>query len=259
MHANIAGCCGIAVRMGGKAAAARRHSGTVAGSACLRLSLAVALLLLGGCTSETLFKSNFDATPVGQPPAQVQAVGTANVDGPPGSVVVVGAPAQSTGRWVQITRANQQPSVSGLQGNLSVFKGPGQYTFSAAMFIPSGVGLATIQFEPFGQPPSTLTNFLHIDFTTDNMVRIDDNDATKFGSFPRDQVFAVFVTLATDASPPTARITLVGAGTSGQADYVILPALRPMSQQFGAVRVWMGFPWTGSFDSTEIVVTHRTN
>jgi hypothetical protein len=32
-----------------------------------------------------------------------------------------------------------------------------------------------------------------------------------------------------------------------------------MAQQFGAVRVWMGFPWTGSFDSTEITVTHQTN
>ena len=53
--------------------------------------------LLSACASQTLFQSNFDATPVGQPPAHMQQVGTANVSGPPGSVVVVASPVQTEG------------------------------------------------------------------------------------------------------------------------------------------------------------------
>jgi hypothetical protein len=60
------------------------------------LPLAFALTALSGC--EALFRSNFDATPAGQPPAQVQATGTASVFGPSGSVVVVGALGQTSGR-----------------------------------------------------------------------------------------------------------------------------------------------------------------
>jgi hypothetical protein len=67
------------------------------------------------------------------------------------------------------------------------------------------------------------------------------------------------VTLNISASAATARIVLSGAGASGQADYNIIPALRPMARQFGAIRIWMGFPWTGAFDATNIVVTRRTN
>ena len=49
-----------------------------------RLPFALALTVLAGCASETLFQSNFDSTAIGQPPAPVQATGTANVFGPPG-------------------------------------------------------------------------------------------------------------------------------------------------------------------------------
>jgi len=41
-----------------------------------RVSLLL-LLLIPGCSSETLFKSNFDANAVNQPPAHAQEVGTA--------------------------------------------------------------------------------------------------------------------------------------------------------------------------------------
>ena len=140
----------------------------------------VSLLLLTNCARETLFQSNFDPTPVNQPPATNQQVGTVNVDGPAGSVKVVASPQQTGGKWVQVTRTANQQSVSGLKCNLSSFKGDGEYTFSTFMFIPSGSGMATIQFEPIGQAPSTLTSFLHLDFTPDNKVRLDDNDATTF-------------------------------------------------------------------------------
>ena len=227
-----------------------------------RLPFALALTVLAGCASETLFQSNFDSTAIGQPPAPAQATGTANVFGPPGSVVVVGAPGSASGHWLQVSRAslpgNQAP-IAGMQGVLSAVRGPGQYSFICAMFMPTGSGLATLQFEPAVQPqPGGLFSFLHLDFTTDNKVRIDDNDNTKFGSFPRNQPFDVAVSLNTAASPPTAHISLFGTGTSGSVDYTIT-APAQFAQQFGAIRVWMGWPWTGYFDATDLIVTHNTN
>lgn len=234
----------------------RPRLGTAIWRGILSIVSFVVIVLMAGCSSETLFQSDFDPTPTGQPPAHDQKVGTANVDGPQGSVVVIAAPVAPSGKWVQITRANG-PSVSGMQGVFSQFRGDGNYTFSAILFIPSRSGLATVQFETFNQPVSTVGSFLHLDFMQDNTVRLDDNDATKFGSFPRDQAFIVQVTLNISPSAQTAHVVLSGAGASGQADYNILPPFIPMAHQFGAIRVWMGFPWTGSFDATNIVVTRQ--
>ena len=217
-----------------------------------------ALTLCAGCASETLFETNFNATPPGQPPAPTQQVGTANVFGPPGSVVVVGPPVVPSSKWVQIGRSSRNSDVAGMQGNFSQSRPAGTFAFSAFLYLPPNSGLATIQFEPFGHPVGSLSSFLHLDFTQDNHVRLDDNDSTKFGLFPRDQVFLVTVTLNTSASPPTAHIVLSGAGASGQVDYAILPPFRLQAQQFGAIRVWMGFPWIGTFDATSIVVTRST-
>jgi len=47
--------------------------------------------------------------------------------------------------------------------------------------------------------------------------------------------------------------------TSGQADYNITPALLSMARQFGAIRIWMGFPSTGAFDAANIVLTPKTD
>ena len=222
-------------------------------------SLAV-LMLLAGC-GETLFQSNFDPTPVNQPPSHVQKVGTANIFGAAGSVIVVAPPVAPSGKWVQISRANSaEAPVAGLQGNFSKFAGDGTYTFSTILFIPSGSpsrNVATIQFESFGQPVDTLSSFLHIDFLQDNHVRIDDDESTKFGSFPRNQAFIVQVTLNINASSPTAHIVLSGAGASGEKDYAILAPFRTLARQVGAIRIWMGFPWSGNFDATQIVVTHQ--
>jgi hypothetical protein len=218
-----------------------------------RFGLIALLFLLAGC-GETLFQSNFDATAPNQPPAHNQQVGTANVDGPPGSVVVVAPPVTPSGKWVQVRRSEPQSPVAGLQGNFSQFRGDGEYTFTTTVFMPTGAGIATIQFEPFNQPVGTLTNFLHIDLMPDNRVRIDDKDETRFGSFQRDQPIIVQVTLNISATSVTARIVLSGAAASGQRDYDIIPALRPLARQFGAVRLWMGFPSTGTFHATNIVV-----
>jgi len=59
---------------------------------------------------------------------------------------------------------------------------------------------ATIQFEQL--TPSN-DRFLHLDLLPDNQVRIDDNETTKFGTFPRDQPFIVQVTLDPLPRTPT--------------------------------------------------------
>jgi hypothetical protein len=218
--------------------------------------LACVAMSLAGCASETVFRSNFDGTPSGQPPAAAQSVGTAALDGPPGSVMVIDAPVLPSGKWIQISRPNG-PATAGFQGKFDQFRGEGVYTFSTTLFMPAGAGVATVQFEPFANQASDLGGFLHLDFTSDNKVRIDDNDGATFGSFPRNQPFIVQVTLDIDASGSTARIVLAGEGASGERDYTILGPFQSRSQQFGAVRIWQGFPHTGAFDATNIAVTRK--
>ena len=231
----------------------RRRGGAAA--AWVRVAPLATLLLLTSCARETLFRSNFDQTPAGQPPAAVQDVGTASVEGPPGTVIVIDPPVSPSGKWVQISRP-EGPAVAGFQGKFSQTRGDGVYTFSATMFMTPASGVATIQFETSA---GSAQAFLHLDFMQDNQVRIDDNDGAKFGSFPRGQPFIVQVTLNINASGSTAQIVLSGAGASGQQDYTILPPFQGFSHQFGAVRLWQGIPHTGAFDATTIAVTRRTD
>jgi hypothetical protein len=224
-------------------------------------SIALSLLIIvfiSGCASETLFKSDFFPTPINQPPAFIQKIGTASVDGPPGSVKVVAAPANLTGKWVQISRFREQPSVSGWQCKVSKFYGDGEYIFSSLLYIPSGCGTISVQFEETGQETGTLTSFLHLDFMDDNSIRIDDIAATKFGSFPRNQAFMLQVTLKINATLSTAHIVLAGVGASGETDYNILPEFRSMARRFGAARIWMGWPFIGAFDAFNVVITRST-
>ena len=229
-----------------------RGSSTSGGAirAYARVASIGALVLITGCTKETLFQSNFDPTPVGQPPSTMQAVGTATIDGPPGSVIVVAPPVTPSGKWVQINRPNG-PNVAGFQGKFSQFRGDSVYTVSTIMFLTPTSGVATIQFETFTNPQA----FLHLDLMPDNQVRIDDDESTKFGSFPRNQPFIVQATLNINPSASTVNIVLSGAGASGQRNYTVLSPLQMLSRQFGAVRIWQGFPNTGAFDATTIVVT----
>jgi hypothetical protein len=217
--------------------------------------VALIAAILCGCTSETLFKSNFDATAVGQPPSATQAVGSAALDAPAGSVVVIAPPVQPSGHWLQISRPSG-PAVAGFQGKLVRMPGQGTYTFSATLFMPSKSQTATIQFEPFTNTTSDLGGFLHLDFTPENNVRIDDNENARFGEFPRDQPFIVQVTLTIGVSS-TARIILSGAGASGDTTYTLPGPFNNRAQQFGAIRVWQGFPHIGAFDVTNIVVTKK--
>lgn len=216
----------------------------------------LALLFQGAsCDSETLFQASFASNAVGSPPAHAQATGTIAVDGPTNNVVVVGAPAGATGNWARITRTSGQTSVTAMQCNLSAFRGDGSYGLITSLYIPSGAQVVTLQFESFGQSPSDYQSFLHLDFLQNNTVRIDDEDSSAFGTFPRDQSFVVAVTLTISGSTATAHVDLLGSAT-GSADHALIPAV--LAHQFGAVRYWVGFPWVGSFYVGDVIVTRAT-
>ncbi|GAA0537274.1 hypothetical protein FHS83_003427 [Rhizomicrobium palustre] len=218
----------------------------------------IALLLLTGCSSETLFRSDFSPSTIGDPPAQTQPVGTLKVWGPGVTVVAAPPDASPSGKWVEITRTTSPTATPGIQGQFTRQAGDGIYTFSAVLYLPTGSnGPSTIQFERSGA--TDFKSFLHLDFMADNTVRIDDGyNGPNFGNFPRNKPFGVQVTLNINASP-SAHIVLYGDGASGTADCTVLPPFRGDAHLFGAVRAWIGFPNEGTFDITNIVVTKRNN
>jgi hypothetical protein len=202
-------------------------------------------------TPKTLFSSNFDPTPDGAPPSTVQAVGTAKVEGPPRSVIVIDPPFPHTNKWVQITGLPPTSAqLASFVGVLTEADGEGVYNFSAAVFVPTGSAVASISFET-----ANAQEFMHIDFTPNNTVRIDD--IVEFGSFVRDQVFLLQVTLNISITQSTAHVVVSGGGAAGDRNYTMPPPFHNLSLQFGAIRLWKGFGDTGSFDATNIVVTRE--
>jgi len=234
------------------------RSPTLSRKPCIALARGAITLaacwLLAACSGETLFQSDFASYETHTPPIGPEKVGTTAVDPVSDQYVWV---ANSTDNTVLITREFGAMPVprAALLCNFAQFRGDGTYLFSTILYMRTGTGAATIQFEPFNQQVGSYENgFLHLDLMPDNTVRIDDDDATKFGTFPRDQSFVVQVTLKINPTP-TAHIVLSGAGVSGEKDYTILPPYVPLARQYGAVRLWMGEPWTGFFTATDIVAT----
>jgi hypothetical protein len=214
-------------------------------------------LLVSGCASETLFQSAFTQNTIGAPPPAAQAVGTVTLAGAPGSIVVVEPPpgASPSERWVKISRNGQNAPITTMLCNFSQFRGDGTYSLIAVLFIPSNAGLATVEFDTSaqGQPPGI--GFLHLDFLQNNTVRINDDAGNVWGTFPRDQFFSLAVTLEITPQSATAHMSLFGTGASGNKDFNVTPL--SLARQLGAVKFWMGFPWQGSFDATDIVVTRK--
>ena len=222
------------------------------------------LLLTAGCASTTLFQSNFDSTPINQPPAHAQAVGTATVEG---SVLVAALPDTPSVRGVRFDPISSPNSPTALHCDLLQHPADGTYVFSTLLFLPSkSGGIVTISFDraPAILSPVTKSKvafsggqqFMHLDFLSDS-VRIDDDASTTFGKFPRDQVFIVQVTLNINASP-SADIVLSGAGASGQAHRNLSSGLLPNALQFGAVRIWTVLTADNqTFYGANIVVTRK--
>jgi hypothetical protein len=150
-----------------------------------------------------------------------------------------------------------------LHCNLAKPTRDGTYIFSTILFFPSGsAGEVTIQFEGGGAP------FLHLDFSpacTHNnddvpgrCIRIDDDESTRFGFYPQDQVFILQVTLTINESP-SAHILLSGAGAQGEATRNLSPPFRPLARQFSKVRISSGLQADEStFFATNIVVTRKS-
>jgi hypothetical protein len=212
--------------------------------------------LLTGCGTSTVLLANFDADLVGTPPAPTQATGTVSLDVGAGTVRVVPPPPGASTNWVQISHPTAPSPQTAMRGDFAGFQGDGTYGLLAVLFIPTGCGVVTVQFEPFGQGPTTYTNFLHLDFMPGNHVRVDDSP-TVFGTFPRDQFFTLSVNLDIAPSSAVAHMALFGAGASGTLDYTVNPSLLPVARRFGAVRFWMGFQHTGAFEVDQILVTRK--
>ncbi|HEX4284655.1 MAG TPA: hypothetical protein VHZ28_06150, partial [Terracidiphilus sp.] len=202
-------------------------------------------------TPKTLFSSNFDPTPDGQPPSAAQAVGTARVEAPAKNVIVIDPPFLHSNKWLQITGLPPtSAAVVSFVGLLTEVDGAGVYNFSALIFMPTGSAVASISFET-----TSAEEFMHIDFTPDNTVRIDDT--VVFGAFARDQVFAIQVTLNIAAAQSTAQVQVEGGGASGSQSYTMPVPFHFLSLQFGAIRLWKGYGDPGSFDATSITVTRE--
>jgi len=205
-----------------------------------------------------LFSSNFDPTADNTPPSPAQAVGTASVEGSAGGVVVVDPPFPHTNKWVQITGMPPDPKTGKLPsffGMLTEVDGEGVYNFSAAVYVPgpsepSQSDVASISFGT-----ATGQEFMHIDFTPNNTVRVDD--LVVVGSFVRNQVFLLQVTLNITAAESTAHVVVSGGGASGDQVYTMPPPFHFLSLQFGLIQLWKGFQNTGSFDVTDIVVSRE--
>jgi hypothetical protein len=199
--------------------------------------------------TKTLFSSNFSFIPDGAPPSNAQAVGTARVEGAPNGVLV-DPPFKSPLKWVRIDggvplTSGQVPSFVGV---LAEVDGTGRYNFSASLVVPTGSAVCSISFET-----AAAQEFMHIDFTTNNTVRIDD--LVEFGSFKRDQAFVVQVSLNISGTQSTAHVAVSGGGAAGALDYNIQQAFNQFSPQFGAIRLWKGFGDPGVYYGTSIVVT----
>jgi hypothetical protein len=223
----------------------------------IRFGALAACACFAAC-GKTLFQSDFDQTPASQPPAQTQKVGSLELIGPASTVFVVPSPAGPGGQWVAIRRpTNETSPVAGFQGRLAEFGGEGEHQFSAVLFIPSGTGALSIQFERFNQPLVDLSTFLHLDFMPEGNVRVDDRPDMTFGSFPHGQPFVLQVNWKITSGAASAHIVLGGADASGEFDRTVPPPFVIQARQFGAFRFSMGFGSTGIADATNIVVKRK--
>lgn len=215
------------------------------------------LFLHAGCTSTTVLLSNFKNDAIGSPPAPAQPTGTVSVSPGAGSVTVVAAPNSDlpANKWAHISHPTAQSAETTLTGDFDGQTGVGDYSLLASIYIPSGAGVVTLQFETLVSPQPHLS-FFHIDFMPEGDVRIDDG-AVRFGHFPRDRTFAVQVHLIITQTTATAEVTLLGGEASGNTTVNIQPLFLPLARQFGAVKFWVGFQHEASFFVDDILVTRK--
>ncbi len=221
------------------------------------ISLILFVCLLSSC-GKTIFNATFEPDPLNGVPNTNQQTGTIHFNHSDTLVLVRRIPGLPNNKWVDITRRTSQTSITSLQCKVDTMRGAKSYHFSTFLYIPTGAGLASISFETFNQAESQLQGFLHIDFTTDNKIRLNDDDSKKFGSFTRDRPFILAVGFDTRTANPVATISISGAGASGTSTQPLLN-IGAISDYhlFGQVRLWMGWPQTGHFYADNIVVSYN--
>jgi hypothetical protein len=166
-------------------------------------------------TKVPLFKSNFDVTMLGQPPASVQAAGTATSYGP----VLVEEVAKYPGQWLELTPNTGKGAV--FTGIFQHFVGPGVYTFSATMILRSKSTTATIGFV-------SNTNdlpFLTLNFATDSQgsSQVDVAGQPTGCLFLVGEPFSVQVTLAVGTSSADVQVVSGGIVASLFLPQILLP------------------------------------
>jgi hypothetical protein len=227
--------------------------------------LAAAPLALGACSSATLFQSSFNSqsTHPYAPPNPTQLVGTMQViSGDSGAILV--EPTQvhgSSDNWLHISRGVRVPNTNNVtppsvvQGTLAQTFPDGNYGFLGVFDIPNGDGLVSVEFDGPTQGPAA-ERFLHLDFLPNGTVRFDDDPAATCCHYTIDKAFTLSVAIEVTASSAVAHVTLLGEGGSpGTFDYTIRQP--NFARQFTAFRLSMGYPWTGAFVATNLLVTRH--
>lgn len=201
----------------------------------------------------TVFNANFDADTFTSPNA---TVGSLYVEPNDGTVNVILAPGPDHPhtKWIRIGFPATRPR-SSVKGQFSRFDGRGIYTITATMFIRGGTNTVTLQFEPDVAGPVGYQNFMHLDFTPEGRVRIDDGQ--EFGSYSKDKVFNLRVDLIITSSVARARITLSGPGAVGSHLYNLPSQSLVFGNRFNAIRFWLTFGLQGQFFVDNILVTRR--
>ena len=191
-------------------------------------------------TPVILFQSNFESTAVNQPPSLAQAVGTAKFNGPN---IVIAPTFPHTGNWLQIGPL----STTGAQFSgvfINAPTGVGVFTFSAMMFMSSK---STESYIAFNSNAGTNPSFLTLLFADNNQVQ--DGGLQPTGcTFPRDQPFAIQVTLTVTGTSATAQIGVAGT----VANYT----LHQYPTSFSSIAFGQQNPGGSGFDVTDIVVTY---
>ena len=102
--------------------------------------------------------------------------------------------------------------------------------------------------------------FSHLDFLQNGTVRFDDRsgrDVPERSHTTSSSPCSAGMDITSTKHLAVAHVTLFGTGASlgGTFDYNIKQP--NFARQYGAIRLWMGFPWTGSFNMTDLVVTRK--
>src|SRR5262249_53742562 len=131
----------------------------------------------------------------------------------------------------------------------------GNYGFLGLFDIPVGDGVVSVEFEGPTQGAQA-ERFLHLDFLQNGTVRFDDDPTATCCHYTIGKVFTLSVAIQVTADSAVAHVSLlVEGGSPGTFDYLIRQP--NFARQFSAFRISMGYPWTGAFVVTDLIVTRH--